>query len=276
MSLKFTKMHALGNDFMVIDAVRQSFHLTPKDIARLADRHTGIGFDQCLVIEPAKNPTTDFFYRIFNADGFEVGQCGNGARCLALFAMHSGLTTKNQLKVATNTTQMELKINPDESVTVCLGVPRLLPEEIPFLTEKKQPAYPISLKGDDPVSIHAINVGNPHAVLIVDDITKAPVTSLGPQISKHPQFPEHCNVGFMELINSNHIKLRVYERGCGETQACGSGAVAAAAIGRLFYQLEPQITVRLLGWELKINWEKANDPIYLTGPGTFVFEGVID
>lgn len=275
MTIRFTKMHGLGNDFMVIDGINQNINLTPKQIAILAKRNTGIGFDQCLLIERSQKDSIDFNYRIFNADGQEVGQCGNGARCLALFAKHYGLTTKNNLTVATKTTQMNLQINENNSVTVDMGIPRLDPKTIPFLAEKQVPEYALELSQDKNVSIHAISVGNPHAVLVVQDVDTAPVKTLGQQISLHQRFPEQTNTGFMQIINPQHIKLRVYERGCGETQACGSGAVAAAAIGRLYHQLSEQITVHLLGGDLVIDWPEVNGAIRLTGPATFVYEATL-
>ncbi|HAT1596055.1 TPA: diaminopimelate epimerase [Legionella pneumophila] len=275
MGIKFTKMHGLGNDFIVLDGINQSIQLTPEHIQKLANRHTGIGFDQCLLIEPSQNEEIDFNYRIFNADGHEVGQCGNGARCIALFAKYYGLTTKNKLTVATKTTLMDLIINEDNSVSVNMGIPKLAPDEIPFLADEQSPEYSLELNNDNTVNLHAISVGNPHAVLLVKDIQAAPVNSLGQQISLHQQFPEQVNVGFMQIINPEKINLRVYERGCGETIACGSGAVAAAAIGRLFYNLSDKITVHLPGGDLFIQWPCRTAPIILTGPAAFVYEATL-
>jgi diaminopimelate epimerase len=268
-------MHGLGNDFMVIDGINQKVSLTPKKIALLAQRNTGVGFDQCLLIEPSKKDGIDFSYRIFNADGQEVGQCGNGARCLALFAKHYGLTTKNKLSVATKTTQMDLHINEDNRVSVDMGIPKLAPANIPLVAEKQLPEYTLELDMGKTVSLHAISIGNPHAVLLVSDINTAPVDVLGPKISHHPRFPEQTNAGFMQIMNKHQIKLRVYERGCGETLACGSGAVAAAAIGHLYHHLDNQITVTLPGGDLVIDWPEINGSIRLTGPATFVYEGVL-
>lgn len=273
MSIKFTKMHGLGNDFMVIDGINQNINLNPQFIASLADRHTGIGFDQCLLIESPTRENVDFTYRIFNADGKEVGQCGNGARCLAVFAHYYGLTSKNKLTVATKTTSMELIINTDKTVSVDMGVPKLLPHEIPLVNDRQSAEYSIEMEHGQSALIHAINVGNPHAVLLVPKIELAPVNTLGKQISIHPRFPEQTNTGFMQIINPQHIKLRVYERGCGETRACGSGAVAAAAIGRLYYNLDNKIKVSLPGGDLIIEWPQLNASISLTGPATFVYEG---
>ena len=275
MNIRFTKMHGLGNDFMVIDGINQRISLTPEKIALLGQRNTGVGFDQCLLIERSEKDGIDFNYRIFNADGQEVGQCGNGARCLALFAKHYGLTNKNKLTVATKTTQMDLHINEDNSVSVDMGIPKLPPAHIPLLAEKQLAEYTLELNTGKTVSLHAISVGNPHAVLLVSDISTAPVDVLGSQISHHPRFPEQTNTGFMQIINKDQIKLRVYERGCGETQACGSGAVAAAAIGHLYHHLANQITVTLPGGDLVIDWPETNGSIRLTGPATFVYEGIL-
>jgi diaminopimelate epimerase len=273
MSLRFTKMHGLGNDFMVLDGINQDVHLTQALITSLSNRFTGIGFDQCLLIEPSTREGIDFNYRIFNADGQEVGQCGNGARCLALFVTHYKLTTKKLLTIATKTTTMSLSIHDDQTVSVAMGVPRLEPKAIPLLREKQAPNYSLPLHDGTSIKFHAINVGNPHAVLVVPEVDNAPVHQLGQYISTHPDFPEQTNTGFMQIINSQHIKLRVYERGCGETQACGSGAVAAAAIGQLFYELDETVKVSLPGGDLSIHWPSPSAAITLRGPATFVYEG---
>lgn len=273
MTLYFTKMHSLGNHFMVLDGINQKIKLSPQQIRQLANPNTGIGFDQCLLIEPSPKEGIDFYYRIFNADGQEVGQCGNGARCLALFAKHYGLSSQNKMTLATKTTQMEVQIQEDQRVTVSMGHPQLDPARIPFIADQQQALYPLELNPELVLSIHAIQVGNPHAVLLVQELTQAPVLTWGPQISLHPRFPEQTNVGFMHIVDKQHIQLRVYERGCGETQACGSGALAAAAIGRLYYQLAPQITVTLPGGDLIVDWPELEKTIRLTGPATFVYEG---
>lgn len=273
MKINFTKMHGLGNDFIVIDGINQNIQLKPAQISKLAQRNTGIGFDQLLLIEASNQEGIDFKYRIFNADGQEVGQCGNGARCLARFAKHYHLTHKNNLTVATTTTTMQLHINSDDTVRVEMGVPCLSPTDIPFIADQQAEKYPLALPNGPTTMIHALSVGNPHAVLLVQDVNTAPVATLGSQISLHPSFPAQTNVGFMQVVTPKHIKLRVYERGCGETFACGSGAVAAAAIGRLYYQLESQITVTLPGGNLIIDWPAFQNPISLTGPAVFVYEG---
>lgn len=269
-------MHGLGNDFMVIDGINQSINLSPKQISQLSRRDTGIGFDQCLLVEKSRETGIDFFYRIFNANGQEVGQCGNGARCLARFVQHLGLTKKQTISVATKTTRMLLKILPDETVTVDMGKPKLLPNQIPTTASKDGSWYVIpSPQNTKPYLVHAINVGNPHAVLLVDNISNTNVAIQGKYISEHALFPEQTNVGFMQVINNQHIKLRVYERGVGETQACGSGAVAASAIGRLYNQLAAQVIVSLQGGDLLVTWKNVDDSIFLNGPAIFVYEGVV-
>lgn len=273
MTFKFTKMHGLGNDFIIIDAVRQKIDLSPHEIIALAKRNTGIGFDQCLLIEKPRQPNVDFFYRIFNADGNEVGQCGNGARCLARFAQYYGLTTKSVMQVATHTTCMQLRINQDDTVTVEMGQPKFEPKNIPLQIKHQERIYNLPMNDDKECWVHTVNVGNPHAVQVVSDVNKILVSNLGKQISEHPLFPEQVNAGFMQIFDSNHISLRVYERGCGETSACGSGAVAAVAIGRKYYQLDEQVTVSLPGGALSVEWANSESPIFLTGPATFVYEG---
>lgn len=273
MGLKFTKMQGLGNDFMVIDAINQQVDLAPDDIVRLARRDTGVGFDQCLLVEKSSRDDSDFFYRIFNADGQEVGQCGNGARCLARFVRHYGLTNKRKIHIATHTTQMHVELNDDESVTVIMEKPKREPADIPIQASPIGSLYTIPLRNGKQCAVHAIQVGNPHAVMVVDDINTAPVQTLGQEISEHVLFPKQTNVGFMQLINPTHIKLRVYERGCGETKACGSGAVAAVAVGRLYHQLAEKVTVSLILGDLMVHWQSADSAISLTGPAEFVYEG---
>lgn len=257
-------MHGLGNDFIVFDGTRQKIDLTPNTIKNLANRHTGIGFDQCLIIENSLDENFDFFYKIYNANGSEVGQCGNGARCLARFIQKYGLSNKSNISIKTQTAQMRLKINPDDTVTVDMGTPILNHKEIEHIVLDNQ-TY----------SFFTIDVGNPHAVLLTDDIQNAPVQSVGAQLSIHPYFPNECNIGFMQIMNSSTIKLRVYERGCGETSACGSGAVAAASIGMLYYNLTESVAVQVPGGELVIQWPNRNNSVFLTGPATFVYEGTI-
>ena len=266
-------MHGLGNDFMVIDAINQIVDLTPSQIAALSKRDTGVGFDQCLLVESSNDPSIDFVYRIYNADGQEVGQCGNGARCLARFLQHYQLTDKRLITVSTHTTRMQLQLNDDKTVTVNMGQPKLNPVDIPLLADNKKPLYNMTLENNETREFHAINVGNPHAVLVVSDFNTTTIEHLGKFISENPLFPEQTNVGFMQLINPHHIRLRVYERGCGETRACGSGAVAAAAIGRLYHQLTDRVTVSVQGGDLQIYWPTIDGDIFLTGPASFVYEG---
>ena len=266
-------MHGLGNDFMVIDAIRQTVNLEPTMIAHLSQRDTGIGFDQCLVIEKSHDPKIDFFYRIFNANGQEVGQCGNGARCLARFVHHYGLTEKQSIHIATKTTKMHLHINADASVTVDFGQPQFNPKHIPLQAKTEQITYELPLKNNTNREVHAVSVGNPHAILPISQLDKMEIDDLGAQISFHPYFPEQTNVGFMEILSPEQIKLRVFERGCGETRACGSGAVAAVAIGRRYHQLAERVTVHLPGGDLIVEWPQLNSAIFLTGPAAFVYEG---
>jgi len=275
MSLQFTKMHGLGNDFMVIDGIHQKIHLLPEQIAAMSRRDTGVGFDQCLVVEASPEDHIDFVYRIFNADGQEVGQCGNGARCLARFVRHYGLTDQDTITVQTKTSLMRLHINHDKTVTVNMGKPKLSPNDIPLLCAKQAPLYAIPLENDTVSHVHAVNVGNPHAIVVVPDVDHADVSGLGLPISQHPYFPEQTNVGFMQIISPHLIQLRVYERGCGETKACGSGAVAAVVSGRLFHDLSDHVTVSLPGGALLVTWPSVHDEVSLTGPATFIYEGTL-
>ena len=265
MSIRFTKMHGLGNDFMVVDGVRQLISFTPSQIAALAKRDTGVGFDQCLIVEKAKQPDTDFFYRIYNADGSEVGQCGNGARCLARFVHHYGLSEKRTLTVSTSTTRLTLKINCDDTVTVDMGLPQ----------HEAKPKPDVLIVDNKPYEFQTISVGNPHAVILSSALSQAPVQTAGKQLSQHPFFPDQCNIGFMQIISPTHIKLRVYERGAGETQACGSGAVAAVAIGALYNGLAKEVAVSLPGGDLLVHWPDVEKSIFLTGSASFVYEGLL-
>ncbi len=265
-------MHGLGNDFIVIDGVRQKFQPKPNLIQQWADRHTGIGFDQLLLIEASPNKKADFFYRIFNADGSEVAQCGNGARCVARFLHDEGLTRKNPITVETKSGLLELKLENDGQVTVNMGVPILEPAKIPFIAEKQAVIYSLMLAQQE-VKFSALSVGNPHCVLIVDNVDHAPVKELGALLTKHPHFPEAVNVGFMQIINPQHIRLRVYERGVGETLACGSGACAAVVAGRLQKLLAENVKVDLPGGQLKIYWQNDKMPVYLAGSVVVAFKG---
>jgi len=274
MLLEFTKMHGLGNDFMVIDAVNQSVSLSPGQVRALADRHRGVGFDQLLLVEAANTPAADFRYRIFNADGGEVGQCGNGARCFMRFVQEQGMTGKQQLRVETASGPLQLILESDGQVTVDMGVPRLEPQDIPFDAPAFATRYPLDVAGLQ-LEIGALSMGNPHAVLLVNDIETAPVSELGPAIERHPRFPERVNAGFMQIIDPATIRVRVFERGAGETLACGSGACAAMVAGRLWEQLGPRVKVVLTGGELVVSWAGIGKPVLMTGPATTVYQGRI-
>ena len=270
--LRFSKMHGLGNDFVVIDAVRQSVALSPETIRQLADRHRGVGFDQLLLVEPARTPQADFRYRIFNADGSEVEQCGNGARCFARFVVEQGLAQGPLLRVETLAGPLSLRLLEDGQVSVDMGVTRVRPRGIPFDAPAQAPEYHLQVD-DTAYAIGAVSMGNPHAVLRVDDIEQAPVTTLGPKIEHHPRFARGANVGFMQVLSDAHIRLRVHERGVGETQACGSGAFAAVVSGRLRGWLADKVAVDLPGGRLMIEWPGPGAPVMMTGPAVTVFEG---
>lgn len=267
-------MHGLGNDFMIIDATQHALQLSPQQIAALSDRHTGIGFDQCLIVESSPEPEVDFFYRIFNADGQEVGQCGNGARCLARFVQARGLTSKKELCIQTLKTMLHLSLHDDATVTVHFAQPNLVPHLIPLATSQQASLYSLEIEQQS-YQFHAISVGNPHAILVGEHWTDSAIAALGPKLSNHPFFPEQTNVGFLHILTPQHMQLRVYERGCGETRACGSGAVAAAAIGHLYYHMSNKITVSLPGGDLQIDWPNPAGPIFLRGPASFVYEGTV-
>ena len=272
MLMKFTKMHGLGNDFIVVDAVTQNVRITGSMVRRLADRSRGIGCDQVLVIEPPTEPGIDFNYRIFNQDGGEVEQCGNGARCLARYVQDRRLTGKNPVIVKTKNRVMELQLETNKLVTVNMGVPQLDPTQIPFQSDQLATLYDIDVNGQNH-QIAAISMGNPHAVLQVEDIDEAPVASLGPVLESHPSFPNQVNVGFMQIIDRNKIKLRVFERGVGETQACGSGACAAAVAAIRQELVDSPVTMQLTGGDLRIQWRGDNEPLFMTGPAVSVFHG---
>jgi diaminopimelate epimerase len=274
MIVNFTKMHGLGNDFMVVDLISQHAHFRPEQIRRLADRRMGIGFDQLLLVEPPGKPDVDFKYRIFNADGSEVEQCGNGARCFAVFVHEKKLTNKEVVRVETSGGDIELRIKDDGRVLVDMGPPRLEPAQIPFVCDKVSPVYTLEVAGND-YRISAVSMGNPHAVMIVSDINTAPVETLGPEIEKHERFPENVNAGFMEIVHKRFIKLRVYERGVGETMACGTGACAAVVAGIEQGLLDSPVEVKLPGGNLNISWQGANEPVMMEGPAAKVFEGKI-
>lgn len=267
-------MHGLGNDFVVIDAVRRSVVLTRDQARHLADRHRGVGCDQILIVEPAQDPGMDFFFRIYNADGGEVEQCGNGARCFARFVRDRGLTNKTHIHVATKASPMVLNVEQDDSVNVSMGVPEFEPMEIPFEASKRRPTYSLAVNGRE-IEISALAIGNPHAVCEVADVVRAPVTDMGPLIESHPRFPRRVNAGFMQVVDRGRIKLRVYERGVGETLACGSGACAAAVAGIQLGKLENRVQVEVQGGVLSIHWQGEGRPVWMAGPAETVFEGRI-
>ncbi len=275
MKLRFSKMHGLGNDFVVFDAINQTVNLSTEQLRLLADRRFGVGCDQILLVERPRNKGTDFHYRIFNADGSEVEQCGNGARCFARFVHDHGLTQKNEIPVGTAGGDIRLYLQNDGQVKVNMGVPVLEPRDIPFLADRRQVLYDLDLEGE-PLQAAVLSMGNPHAVLAVDDVETAPVASLGPVIENHPRFPQRVNVGFMAVKSPAEIDLRVYERGAGETLACGTGACAAVVAGRLQERLEERVQVHLRGGDLVISWKGEGEPVWMTGPATEVFEGNIE
>ena len=272
--MKFTKMHGLGNDFVVIDALTQNVRVTASMARRLGNRTLGIGCDQILVVEPPSDPNIDFNYRIFNSDGGEVEQCGNGARCLARFVKDRRLTGKSTIRVKTMNRVMELRINADNLVSVDMGIPALAPAEIPFQADESANLYAIDIGGNR-YQIAAISMGNPHGILQVDDVQTAPVSELGPQLECHERFPNRVNAGFMQVIDRQQLKVRVFERGAGETQACGSGACAAAVAAIQQELVDSPVTVHLTGGDLTIDWQGEGQPLIMTGPAITVFHGRI-
>jgi diaminopimelate epimerase len=274
MKLKFTKMQGVGNDFVVIDAIRQNVSLTPEQIRFLADRHFGVGCDQLLLVEKPTVPDADFRYRIFNADGGEVEQCGNGARCFVRFVHDQQLTTKSEIRVETARGIILPRLENDGQVTVDMGAPRFIPSDIPFVAAEPALTYALEVDGT-PVEISAVSMGNPHAVQLVDDVDTAPVAEQGPLIEYHARFPQRVNAGFMQLVDDHHIRLRVYERGSGETLACGTGACAAAVTGIRMNKLVSPVTVAMRGGELTIRWDGGSHPVLMTGPAVTVFDGEI-
>jgi len=268
-------MHGIGNDFIVIDAINQQVALSASQIRLLADRRYGIGCDQLLLVEKPSKPAVDFKYRIFNADGGEVAQCGNGARCFARFVHDNGLTDKTTIAVETASGVIYPSLKSGGEVTVDMGLPRFLPLDIPFVSDTQSITYHLPIVAGQDVEIGIVSMGNPHAVLLVDDIKKAEVNTLGAIIERHHQFPERVNVGFMEVVNPKKINLRVFERGAGETLACGTGACAAVVSGIQRGLLARQVKVNLPGGELVIEWSNDNASVWMTGPTTHVFDGEI-
>ncbi|MEL0624632.1 diaminopimelate epimerase [Marinomonas arenicola] len=274
MLLKFTKMHGLGNDFIVVDAVSRKVFFNQKQIQRLSDRNFGIGFDQLLMVEPPTNPDMDFRYRIYNADGSEVEHCGNGARCFAKFVLDRELTNKHIINVETKGGPIQLRVVDGGLVTVDMGMPSFEPKTLPFIAESSESLYALDAGGQD-YEITPVSVGNPHAVLRVDALRDEEVSTVGALIECHERFPQKVNVGFMQVLNEEEINLRVYERGAGETQACGTGACAAVVAGIKQGWLGSKVTAHLRGGDLHIEWQGEGHPILMTGPAEKVFEGQI-
>ena len=274
MEIEFTKMHGLGNDFVVIDAINQEIDLSEDQVQFIADRHFGIGCDQLLLVEAAETDDVDFIYRIFNADGGEVEQCGNGARCFAVFVREKGLTDKDLIRVETASGVIELHVQTDGQITVDMGVPELNPWNIPFNADTRLDEYSLDLNGQM-LKIGAVSMGNPHAVTIVENVDTTAVDELGAGIESHSLFPNRVNAGFMQIVDESHIRLRVFERGAGETLACGTGACAAMVIGHLQGHLADEVQVDLPGGNLQISWQGEASPVMMTGPATTVFEGKI-
>jgi diaminopimelate epimerase len=283
MNLPFAKMHGLGNDFVVIDATRAAVGEllrapSPALLGRLTDRRFGVGCDQVLLIEPAPAPEFDFGYRIFNADGSEVGQCGNGSRCLARYVRDHGLSDKRELRVRTSTAQMALTLLDDGQVRVNMGAPRLLPSDIPMIVEGnlRAPEYRVELADGTALACGAVSMGNPHAVIEVADVDTAPVAQIGEELQHHPAFPQRVNAGFVQFLDSRRARLRVYERGAGETLACGSGACAAMVVGRLWGKLEARAEILVRGGTLQLEWAGEGQPVWMTGPAETVYEGSLE
>ena len=275
MKLRFTKMQGAGNDFVVIDATKNPVHLSHAQIQHIANRYFGVGCDQLLMVEGTDTPGVDFRYRIFNADGGEVEQCGNGARCFVRFVVDKGLTSKRDIRVETASGIITLMLQDDGQVTVNMGAPRFTPAQIPFEAEQQAVSYELPL-ADETITISAISMGNPHAVMLVDNVHTAEVASLGPQIESHARFPQRVNAGFMQVLNEHEINLRVYERGSGETLACGTGACAAAVSGIQLGTLHSPVKVHTRGGILTIQWAGGETPVLMTGPADIVFDGEID
>jgi diaminopimelate epimerase len=273
--LKFTKMQGLGNDFVVLDGVRRKVALSADQLRRLADRHYGVGCDQILLVEPPPRPDVDFRYRIFNADGGEVEQCGNGARCFVRFVREQGLSDKREIRVETRSGVIVPRLEADGEVTVDMGVPRFEPAEVPFDAPARSLTYPLEVGGATR-EISALSMGNPHAVQAVSDVDAAPVAAEGPLIERHPRFPQRVNAGYMQVLDRGRIRLRVYERGAGETLACGTGACAAVVAGIQRGLLDSTVAVETRGGRLTIRWDGEGRPVWMTGPAETVFEGEIE
>ena len=275
MKLKFAKMHGLGNDFMVIDAIRQQFTPSPELIQQWADRHNGVGFDQMLVVNPADSDSAAFKYVIYNADGGEVSQCGNGARCFARFVREQGLTDLEVIPVETNSGLLQLEAIDATHYRVNMGIPQFEPEAIPMRADSRENLYSTEFEGAE-ISFGAVSVGNPHMVIPVVDVDQAGVETLGPYFETHMMFPQRANIGFMQVIDRANFRLRVFERGVGETRACGSGACAAMVVAVQLDLLDTSATAKLSGGELKLEWQGTSNPVMMTGDTAMVYQGEID
>jgi len=275
MQIEFTKMHGLGNDFIVINALETPFGLSREQIMQLANRRTGVGFDQLLIVEPADSADVDFSYRIFNADGGEVENCGNGSRCFAQYVIDKGLTDRRQMVVSTCEGPIELSLIKDDLVAVRMRVPVFEPDEVPFVADSAASSYDLDVEGEK-IEVGVVALGNPHAVTQVTDVERAEVQRLGQLIERHERFPRRVNVGFMQVNSRTEIQLRVFERGVGETMACGTGACAAVVVGIAQGLLDREVTVRLAGGNLRIKWQDNNASVEMIGPSETVFEGRIE
>ncbi len=272
--LKFTKMHGLGNDFVVINALEQAVELNPEQARRIAHRRLGIGCDQILVIRPSRNDEADFLYGIYNSDGSEAEHCGNGIRCVASYLRENNIICKDELVADSGAGLIKLYFE-DGLVRVNMGRPDFMPERIPLAVTGQRQLYKVQVNGAD-IEFAALSLGNPHAVILVEDLDSAPVSVIGPQLQGNALFPNSVNVGFMQILDSSHIGLRVYERGAGETLACGTGACAAVVAGINVYNLESKVEVSLPGGSLTVSWHGDNEPIWMTGPSATVYEGSIN
>ncbi|HET6263385.1 MAG TPA: diaminopimelate epimerase [Usitatibacter sp.] len=275
MKLRFTKMHGQGNDFVVLDGIRQAVALDAQQVRAIADRHLGVGCDQLLLVERARESGNDFRYRIYNSDGGEVEQCGNGARCFARFVLDEGLTDKREIRVETAAGVIVPRVEPSGQVTVDMGAPRFEPRDVPFLAERERPVYELRVAGL-PIEVSVLSMGNPHAVQVVEDVERAPVTTQGPLLERHPSFPNRVNAGYMQPLARDHVKLRVWERGAGETLACGTGACAAVVAGIRLGLLDARVRVTTRGGDLLILWPGNGAAVMMTGDAVRVFDGELD
>ena len=274
MKLEFTKMHGLGNDFVIINGLHKPITMTAEQIRVLADRYTGIGFDQLVILQPATRSDADIMYRVFNADGGEGGQSGNGARCVARYLREKSILTSTEISAQTIKGLVHFYFEKDDTVRVNMGAPGFEPIDIPLVSPQRQSVYPVVL-ADRTIEVHALSMGNPHAVIMVQDIVTADVEKIGKQLQQHPMFPQSVNVGFLQVVDRSHVLLRVYERGAGETLACGTGSCAAVVAGIKDKKLDNAVTVGLARGSLVIKWEGEGSDVWMTGPATSLFEGQI-